>query len=299
MKTLLYKIIYAPLINQILRNLFYPLGKISGKALLSVSGKLKVNFDHHTFFLHTNQTCHVTQVLFFDGPKRYEFTLIFAHLIKQSTVFLDIGSNIGYFSILGGKLQPNATIIAVEPSKGALHYLERNIKENKLESIVTPVGKAISNTNEPLDFHVINNSKYPWIEHNLNGSNSLQKVYGKQKNETYKVDCITISKLMSSYNLQTIDLIKLDTECTEHLILNSAVEEVNIYRPIIVCEVYDIIKSEIQKCLNQFNQYELYQIIDDSLLLCGSIEKSKPNEFNYLFSPTEKRHLIQKFIQNA
>ena len=104
---------------------------------------------------------------------------------------------------------------------------------------------------------------------------------------------------MSSHNLKAIDLIKLDTECTEHLILNSAVEEINTYRPIIVCEVYDIIKSEIQTCLNQFSQYEIYQIIDDSLLLCSSIEKSKPNEFNYLFLPIEKRLLIQKFIQNA
>jgi FkbM family methyltransferase len=296
MKNILYRIIYHPLINWLVRNLSKPFGKLIGKPLVSVSGKLAVRANNSNFVLHTNQTCHVTQEIFFNGALNYEFTPFFLDLIKNCEVFIDVGANIGYFSILGAKVNPKLSVVAVEPAKGALHYLHLNRTENDLSNRISICEKAISDANTTLDFYVVNNLKYPWLTHTLNGSNSLQNQHGRVKNQVYPVEVITMKSLIEVYGIKKIDLLKLDTECTEHLILKSSVNEINTYRPIIICEVYESIREEITNVLNQFIDYELYQLMTDRLIPLKDFAHSKPNEYNYVFLPKEKFELISKSI---
>ena len=216
---ILYKIIYHPTINYILRNFL----KLSGKLLLkpiviSVSGKLKVTYEKHLFFLHTNQTCYVTKEIFYNGAENYEFTTLFEHLIKQSNVFFDVGANIGYFTVLGEKINPLVKIFSFEPSIGPLYYLNKNVKENFLNN-TTIIDKAVSDIDGKLEFYDVINEKYPWLKHNLNGSNSLQNKFGLIKSSSYLVDVTTLQSVITNNDIKQIDLIKLDTECTEHLIL--------------------------------------------------------------------------------
>lgn len=300
MKSLIYKTIYNPFINKCLRSVLFPIGKLIGKPLISVSGKINLKVSNHKFQLYTNQTCHVTQDLYYNGAEQYEFTMLFEELIKNSKVFLDIGSNIGYFSILAGKLNPEAKIFAIEPAVGALHFLKKNVILNGFSDQIIVVDKAISDSNETLDFYVVNNPKYPWLKHTLNGSNSLQNQYGLKKNETYPVDVITISELMKNHDIKQIDLIKIDTECTEHLILQSSLTEINLYRPIIISEVYEMIREEFNNIFEEFKEYELYQICDNKLVLLTSFDDSLENEYNYLFMPIEKKkHLSTIFSTNT
>lgn len=293
MKSILYKTLYHPIINKFLRNILLPFGKIIGKPLISVSGILDLKVYDTKFSLHTNQTCHVTQDLFYYGADKYEFTLLFNELIKDCNVFFDIGSNIGYFSILAGKLNTKTKIFAIEPGRGALHYLKENVILNKLSDKITVIDKAISDRNETLDFHIVNNNKYPWIKHTLNGSNSLQNQYGLKKNESYPVEVITLNELVKNYNIKEIDLIKIDTECTEHLILKSAINEINNFRPIIISEVYEVIRNDFNEVFEQFKDYELYQICNNKLLRLSSFNDSIENEHNYIFMPKEK---ISKYL---
>ncbi len=296
MKTFVYKIIYHPRINIILRNILFPIGKLIGKPLISVSGKINLKVSNTKFQLLTNQTCSVTQDLFYNGAEKYEFTLLFQELIKNSKVFLDIGSNIGFFAILAGKLNSNTKVFAIEPGIGALHYLKMNVDLNNLKDQVHIIDKAISDSNETLEFYVVNNNKYPWLTHTLNGSNSLQNQYGLQKNESYPVEVITIKELMKIHNIKQIDLIKIDTECTEHLILMASLNEINTFRPIIISEVYEMIRDDFNYILDKLENYELYQISNNKLILLSSFSDSIENEYNYLFMPIEKKTQYQKLF---
>ncbi len=266
---------------------------------MPVSGKIKVKYKKNTIFLHTNQTCFVSREIFFKGANNYEFTTLFEHLVKQSEVFFDIGANIGYFTILGETLNPSLKTFSFEPSVGPLYYLNKNIIQNNLKNVVL-INKAVSDIDGRLQFHDVVSKKYPWIEHNLNGSNSLQNIYGREKASSYEVDVITLASVMTKYGLDKIDFIKLDTECTEHLILKSSLDVINKYKPIIICEVYDVIENEVQECLDNMREYEIFQYIESSKKLkkINTFREVSPNSFdrNFVFCPHEKSEYISIFV---
>lgn len=297
---LLYKIIYHPIINYILRNFFKLTGKLLFKsATVAVSGKLRVRYKKYLFFLHTNQTCYVTKEIFYNNAENYEFTTLFEHLINQSAIFFDIGANIGYFSILGEKLNPSLQTFAFEPSIGPSHYLSLNIQKNRLNNI-TVINKAVSNIDGKLEFYDVINGKYPWIDYNLNGSNSLQNKFGTTKLSSYLVDVITLESIIKQYKLTKLDLIKLDTECTEHLILESSLDIINHFQPIIICEVYDVIQDEVQTCLDKMVDYKLFHYVEASkkvypIRLFKEVVNDTYNR-NFIFCPKDKVNKIKPFI---
>lgn len=299
MKSTIHKFIYNPQINRVLRFLALIYYKAFKKKLISISGTINLDFEGQTFKLATNQTNFVTQELFYDKAENYEFTKLFSSLIKKSNVFFDIGSNIGYFSILGSQLNPSCAIFACEPSVGSLHYLELNKNLNKSNNL-TIVNKAIANSDENLTFHEIVNEKYPWLKHNLNGSNSLENKYINKKFNSYEVEVTTIDKVVSENQLISIDLIKIDTECTEHLILASSIETINKFKPIIICEVYPVIENEIEKIIfSDLINYEIFQFVysENKLKRINSILNiAEDDDRNFIFCPNSKVGLIKEFI---
>jgi FkbM family methyltransferase len=297
---LLLKLIYHPTINRLFRPLALLIYGIFGKKLFSVSGILHVKYDTFSFRLHTNQTCSVTQELFYNGAKKYEFTPLFVDLIGKQHVFMDIGANIGYFSVLANAVNPQCKTICFEPSLGALHFLKMNLQENNCTTAVL-VEKAVAEIEGTLTFHEVVNKKYPWLKHNLNGSNSLAQQHIKHDHDSYAVQTTTIEKVMIENNLTTLDLIKLDTECTEHLILDCSVDIINEYKPLIISEVYPVIESEIEDIVRtKFIGYKIaqYRTGQNKLIPIQSFKNIKIDDLdrNFVIYPIEKLHLIQEYI---
>jgi FkbM family methyltransferase len=300
MKTLLHKIAYSAFINRLIRPFSLGLYKLSKKKIVAISGKISVKTCGLKFSLHVNQTSHVAQHLYYKGASSYEFTPFLADLIKQSNVFFDIGSNIGYFAILASKANPKCKVFAFEPSLGSLHYLRENIRINNCRNIEV-ISKAVSNRDSQLEFHEIVNNKYPWLKFNLNGSNSLTSEHMPINHRSYFVDVTTLSSVVNNYSLSGIDLIKLDTEYTEHIILENSVDEINMHHPIIISEIYHPIEEQVVSLFNtKIENYLMYQYIQESNTLreiktFHGIEEDDSNR-NFVFCHTSKLGLIQKYI---
>jgi FkbM family methyltransferase len=297
LKNLLYRLVYQSYINFVLRNAFKPIAKLFGIRLpLSISGCLKVDYQNVRFFLKTNPTCAVTQQLFYNGARNYEFTPLFAHLATKSDVFFDIGANIGYFTVLGEKLNPALRTFSFEPSHGPLHYLKNNLALNHLKNAVV-VDKAIADQTGRLNFYDVMNPKYPWIIHQLNGSNSLQDRYGAQKQRFYPVDVTTIANIVQINKIEKLDLIKLDTECTEHQILKSSTDVIRHFRPIIICEVYEVIESQVEEIIQGIEGYKMYHYKAHSLEpFSGFNEINDTMNRNFVFCHESKLDLIRDFF---
>jgi FkbM family methyltransferase len=297
----LYKIIYHPFVNLILRNLLNPISKaLHTKLPISISGELSLSYRGKIFHLNTNQTCSVTQVLFTDGCEAYEFTPLFEHLIKQSSVFFDVGANTGYFTVLGEKLNETVKIFSFEPSIGPKHYLNWNVKSNHLKNVKV-IEKAVAEVNGTLEFYEVINEKYAWVKYQLSGSNSLQNQFGLSKQKHYKVATTTLNAVMDENNLKQLDLIKLDTECTEHYILKSSIDTINKHQPIIICEVYNVIEDQVQKVINELPGYSIYHYQNRKLKHINSFTEIGGNseeDRNFVFCPKSKIDRIENFLLN-
>ena len=73
---------------------------------------------------------------------------VFYNSIQPGQVVIDIGANIGYHSILAGKLVgPSGKVLAFEPDPYSFELLSKNLFMNGLEGIVIPINKAAGEAN--------------------------------------------------------------------------------------------------------------------------------------------------------
>lgn len=92
---------------------------------------LKVSFDTRDYFSNT----------WFYGPKNLTIahepgtTRLIAHLAKTANAFVDIGANLGYFTVIAGASQPGLRILALEMDAYLRPLIERNAAINGISNL--------------------------------------------------------------------------------------------------------------------------------------------------------------------
>jgi FkbM family methyltransferase len=131
--------------------------------------------------------------------------------IRPGMVCLDIGANVGYFTLLMAKLTGKAgKVFSFEPTPTVFNCLDSNVSINKLENVKT-IMKGLSNCeNGMLMFQY--QSGYDTL-------NSLKRVKwledrGVAFNET-EIEVTTIDDFASLNDIKVIDFIKIDVEGNE------------------------------------------------------------------------------------
>ena len=143
-------------------------------------------------------------------------TIEWIELMEPSTVFWDIGANIGLYSILAAKAK-GCNVFAFEPSVFNLESLVRNIHNNGLHTQVVIIPVALSNANGVNTFHL---SSTEW-----GGALSTFQENYDQYGEVmtpiceYRIPGLTLDDVVESLRIPTPDYIKLDVDGIEHLIL--------------------------------------------------------------------------------
>ncbi len=94
-----------------------------------------------------------------------------------------------------------------------------------------------------------------------------------------------------------IDLIKMDTEGTEHLILEKSNNVLTEMKPIIICEtLFNNIEPELERIMSSYG-YEFYNHTEHGLKKVNSIVRKKDDGVrNCFFVHPEKYHLIEEFV---
>jgi len=296
---IIYSLIYSPQINWLIRNLNYILSPLLPKKIkIHPSGTINIKIKNHkSIKLKANQTSYVTRELFWKGSKNYEYTPIFMKLIKKTDTFFDIGSSIGYYSVLGASINKNLKVEAFEPSTGSMIYLSENVKINNLSSRINVNVIALSNQQGQIDFFEIRNKKYPTI-YNLSGEHNIGTKPHLKSLKT-KVISNTLDNFVKMNDIKRIDLIKVDTEGSEDLILMESSNTINQFKPIIICEVlFNRIENQLEKIMLEHN-YEFYNHNDNGLTKVNTIKRNSDNGIrNCFFVHPTKKHLIEEFIQN-
>jgi len=153
--------------------------------------------------------------------ERYE-TILFQNIVKEGMVVVDIGANIGYYTLIGARLVDKSGIVyAFEPLSSNYELLCKNIKINNYTNVV-PVRKVISNKHGKAKF---------WFEKDWRGSPSLSKhcVLTVSKHELLEkggfVEAETISLddfFESTVKNTKVDVIKVDTGGAEGLVIEGS-----------------------------------------------------------------------------
>ena len=141
---------------------------------------------------------HVFQYLFHELFLDQEYYFATSN---KSPLIIDCGSNIG-MSILYFKLvYPNSRILGFEPGDDAFSCLEKNIRDNDLQSVEVNK-KAVSGNEGKIDFY------YDIENPGSLAMSTIQERMPKQKKE---VDAVHLSK----YITEEVEFLKMDVEGAE------------------------------------------------------------------------------------
>jgi len=298
MLELFYKTIYRKNINYYLRNINFGLKNLFfNKIKIPPSGTLSLKTDSGLLKIETNQTSYLTQLLFWNGYKNFEYSEIFEKLSKNTNTFLDIGSNIGYYSLLAVKSNPNMKVFAFEPAYGPKHFLTKNIEINNFSKNISAIQLALSNTIGEIDFYEVKSLKYKYINYNLAGEGNAGTKKTSRNFIKNTVKATTLNIFVDTNKIQNIDLIKIDTEGTEIDILKSGIESLKKFQPIIICEtLYNTIENDLDHFFNELD-YEFYNHVENGLKKVSTIKRDIDNGVrNCFFVPKSKQHLISPFL---
>ena len=299
MKQLIYKVIYNKYINKLLRNLNRILRPIlPEKIKLPPSGLIRFkNNLGQVLTIKTNQTSYLTQLLYWEGYQNFEYSDIFIKLIKKINVFYDIGANIGYYSLLAEIENKNIKVIGFEPASGPLFYFRENIKINKFKNIRVE-SLALSDKEGEITFYEIKNQKYTYLKHNLAGEGNVGSKKIGRNFVPISVKTITLDKYVENTKEVNIDLIKMDTEGTEHFILENSANVLKLMKPIIICEtLFNTIELELEKLMISYG-YEFYNHTEMGLKKVNTIVREVDDGVsNCFFVHPTKFDLIKEFVK--
>ena len=159
--------------------------------------------------------------LWIDKEYQHTANIFFSDYLKFGDAVIDIGANIGLYSIYAALKHPNIEVVCFEPSSSNLRVLSRNISINKLENIIKI--NQFPLTNKENQYLLMKENDF--IEGGaLNSFGESFDFEGKnfKSNNNYQIYGTTINYLLKNKILSIPNHIKIDVDGIEHLILAGA-----------------------------------------------------------------------------
>ncbi|MGE3800033.1 MAG: FkbM family methyltransferase [Candidatus Kapaibacterium sp.] len=141
-------------------------------------------------------------------------TEAFAQLLRHDDVFIDIGANIGWYSLIASKLSPNGIIHAFEPVPFIFNKMKRNWELNGFQNEIHFNNLALGeDENGEITIYT--------FEGLYHGHSSLSTL----NRDDYKASTVpmtTLDHYIAEHQVDRVDLIKMDTEGAELQVLHGA-----------------------------------------------------------------------------
>ena len=181
---------------------FGKLKKIYAKILTKINKKSPIDIIYHgvkfRLYPHNNT---IESKMFVSSRLREGKELdVISGFIKNGGTFLDIGSNIGYYSLMAAKLGATK-IIGVEPNPIVLDRFKANIKFNKFEKLIKTFQIGIGEKLSTLELRLSQSDM---------GSSSI--VNTKLISDNIKIKVIPLEKLLKKEDITKVDVLKIDIE---------------------------------------------------------------------------------------
>lgn len=175
----------------------------------------------------------IQKYIFYFGAWEPMISHVTEQLLQDGDVYVDVGANIGYDSLLAAKhVGRSGTVVSIEASPRIFSLLSNNIRRNGATN-VRPVNMAASDRRGTL-------TVYSGSHKNI-GHTTTVAARGFPKEGD--VETAPIDEVLTPDELQRLRLIKIDVEGAELPILNRLVDTLHLY-PKELCVIVEASVSE-------------------------------------------------------
>lgn len=165
------------------------------------------------------------------GEYEPEIVKICSRFLAPSRDVVDVGANIGFYSVFFATRLQKGRVLAVEPTNGARRRLQNNLERNGVVERVIVFGGVLSDRVGDMPISIIPGKE----EYSTIGAMCHPATLG-EKVETTRVCGSTLDYLVGQHSLD-VGFIKMDVEGMEHMVLKGAGQVLEEHRPIIVSEL--------------------------------------------------------------
>jgi len=148
-------------------------------------------------------------------------------LVENSRNILDVGANIGFYSIRFAKRFPNARVFAFEPMPISHAFLQRNVAANAMGARITTFNYGLSETGGVVEF---------FISPAAGTNASLKNVAGAQDATSVIGLTLTLDQWVNNQKIVP-DFIKCDVEGAELLVFRGGRATLVKHKPIVFAEL--------------------------------------------------------------
>jgi FkbM family methyltransferase len=150
-----------------------------------------------------------------------------ASVLRENDTFIDIGANVGYYTLLASKIITKGEIYSFEPELENYQRLNKNIELNNLKN-VTAVRKACTDKNGMISFSVAGDDN--------KGMSSIFMLEGFLSH-TQEAETVTLDQFVIDNSITKIDLIKMDIEGAELIALKGMANVLQKLKPAMLIEI--------------------------------------------------------------
>ena len=178
---------------------------------------------------------HILRRVLIDKDYEPEFAELVTQNLDPKKDALDIGANVGLFTVLMSSLVAHSSrVLAVEPTPGAIHYLRRNIARNNCQEKVLVFEGVLANKDMTTTIHTVpGREEYSSIQ-----ERTVHDSLHDASCVAVEVKGCTLDSVVEMYSLKP-GFVKLDTEGAEFLVLSGAGSTLTRWRPVILAELVD------------------------------------------------------------
>tara|TARA_B110000495_G_scaffold160861_1_gene145344 strand:+ start:56 stop:1132 length:1077 start_codon:yes stop_codon:yes gene_type:complete len=183
----------------------------------------KTTLDEHTIFLNPNDKVCIETYADVDSYDPGS-TAILKKLLKKDMNVINIGANIGYFTLLAAReVGPQGKIFAFEPFPKTVELLQKNVDVNGYSNVdVVPM--AVSDKTGTAKLALKPDSTHNFISNDISeyGTIDVPLTLNQRRNFISKYDTIDVplTTIDEYIKNQKIDFVIMDAEGHEPLILN-------------------------------------------------------------------------------
>lgn len=199
----------------------------------------------------------IDRCIYFFGRWESNLTCFVESRLKglSGRCFVDVGANVGYFSLLASSAFRSGKVVAIEAYLPIYKKLLGNIEMNQIRN-VRPVNVAAVNVARPVEMFYGGESN--------EGRTSI--VSTNRERQAIKVDGLPLSDILDDAEISSVRLIKIDVEGAEYLVFKGMVPLLEMLPD--DCEIImeissDVLeKNELDEIFETFSKhgYEPYRI---------------------------------------
>lgn len=131
-------------------------------------------------------------------------TQLFRETIKKNMVVIDIGANIGFFTVIAAqRVGVSGSVFAFEPEPTNFGFLKKTCEKNHFKQVILDQ-RAISDTQGSSNLFITpeNTGAYSLVDNRKTGS-------------SISIKTETLDRVLASHSISSVDIIKMDIEGAE------------------------------------------------------------------------------------